>query len=280
MSYVSNNLRKGTVSIYKNTVKSFLKIIGDKPLNQISIKDIELYKSFRLKEVTPSTCNIDLITLKSIFNIGLKFGWCIHNPVKGISKLRISQKDILSMSDEELSKLLVAAKENPLIQNLILLGLHTGCRLNEILNLQWKDIDMNEGVINIRNKENFKTKTGKTRQIPINNKLKDNINQIMIENGNIIKLYNLDGYLFSKPDNTVYSRSSITHKFKHYIRKAELSEKFHFHCLRHTFITNCIKKGINVNYVQMLAGHSELKTTLNYTHIGIDDLKRAILAVD
>jgi site-specific recombinase XerD len=30
----------------------------------------------------------------------------------------------------------------------------------------------------------------------------------------------------------------------------------------------------------MLAGHSELKTTLNYTHIGIEDLKRAILAID
>ena len=81
MSYVSNNLRKGTANIYKNTIKSFREIIGNKPLNEISIKDIEYYKSCRLLKVTPSTCNIDLSTLKSIFNIGIKFGWALHNPV-------------------------------------------------------------------------------------------------------------------------------------------------------------------------------------------------------
>ncbi|MCX6164227.1 MAG: site-specific integrase, partial [Ignavibacteriae bacterium] len=144
----------------------------------------------------------------------------------------------------------------------------------------WKDIALSEGIIHIRNKENFKTKTGKVRQIPISNKLNEIIKQMMVGDGNIIKLYDLEGYIFSKPNNTVFSRSSISHKFKYYIRKAVMSEKYHFHCLRHTFITNCIKKGINANYVQALAGHSNLKTTLGYTHIGIEDLKRAILAAD
>jgi integrase/recombinase XerD len=280
MNYVSNNLRKGTVSIYKNTFKTFMKIIEEKLLNGITIKEIEYYKSCWIKEVTPSTCNIDLNTLKSIFNIGIKFGWCLHNPVKGISKLRIPQKEKLSINNEELSKLLDVTKENIVMLNIILFGLNTGCRLGELLNLQWKDIDLSERIIHIRNKENFKTKTGKVRQMPINNKLNEIIKQMMVGNDNIIKLYDLDGYIFSKLNNTMFSRNSISHKFKYYIRKARLSEKYHFHCLRHTFITNCIKKGINANYVQALAGHSDLKTTMEYIHIGIEDLKRAILVID
>jgi len=104
--YVANNLRKGTVKIYKNVLKNFTKILGDKPLKEISNKDIEYFKSCRLKKVTQSTVNIELNTLKAVFNIGIKFGWCVHNPVKGIMKLKIPEKGKLSMSDEEVLKLL------------------------------------------------------------------------------------------------------------------------------------------------------------------------------
>jgi len=89
-NYVSNNYRKGTTKIYNNVFKSFKKIMGDKPLNEITSHDIELYKSCRLKEVSPTTCNINISTFKSIFNIGIKFGWCVHNPVKGIVKINIT----------------------------------------------------------------------------------------------------------------------------------------------------------------------------------------------
>lgn len=278
--YGLSNYRKGTVKMYKNVFKNFVKIFGDKPLNQITNKEIEYYKSYRLKEVTNTTVNIDLNTLKSIFNIGIKFGWCLHNPVKGIKRIKIPQKERLSMNEKEIEELLKVVNEDTVMKNIVLFGLYTGCRLNEILNLQWKDIDLNEKIIHIRNKEDFKTKTGKTRLIPFGEKLYSVINKMVQIDKNVIKFYSPDAYLFSKPDNGKYSDSYTTHRFKHYIRKAGLPEKFHFHALRHTFITNCIKSGINVNYVQALAGHSELNTTLNYTHIGIEDLKKAILAVN
>lgn len=166
IEYVSINYRKGTAKIYKNILKNFMIIFGDKPLNQITNKEIEYYKSCRLKVVTNTTVNIDLSTLKSIFNIGIKFGWCLHNPVKGIKKIKIPQKERLSMNEKEIATLLKVVNEDTIMKNIILFGLYTGYRLNEILNLQWKDIDLKEKVIYIRNKEDFKTKNGKTRLIP------------------------------------------------------------------------------------------------------------------
>jgi site-specific recombinase XerD len=280
MQYVRSNFRKGTQNIYSFTFKNFREILGDNNLNEITSHDFEYYKSYRLKEVSPTTCNININTLKSIFNIGIKFGWCVYNPVKGIKKISVPQKERLSLNEKEIETLLKVVGKDTTMRNIILFGLYTGCRLNEILNLQWKDIDLKERVIYIKNKEDFKTKTGKTRLIPFGEKLYSVINKMVQIDKNVIKFYSPDAYLFSKPDNGKYSDSYTTHKFKHYIRKAGLLEKFHFHALRHTFITNCIKSGINVNYVQALAGHSELKTTLGYTHIGIEDLKKAILAVN
>jgi integrase len=154
-----------------------------------------------------------LTTLKSIFNIGIKFGWCLLNPVNGISKLRIPQKEKLCLSDEGVSKLLIALKEDSVMNNIILFGLHTGCRLGELINLQWKDIDSIEGVIHIRNKENFRTKTGMIRHIPVSNKLTEVINKMMKDKDNIINIYNLEGYIFTRPDSKVYSQNSISHKF-------------------------------------------------------------------
>ena len=83
-------------------------------------------------------------------------------------------------------------------------------------------------------------------------------------------------YLFVNSNNCRYDKNFITKKFKCYLRLAGLPEKFHFHCLRHTAITNLIKAGVNINYVRQIAGHSDLKTTENYIHIGIEDLKNAV----
>jgi hypothetical protein len=84
MQYVRSNFRKGTQNIYSITIKNFKKILGNKKLNEITSHDIEFYKSCRLKEVSPTTCNIELSTLKSAFNIGMKFGWALFNPANSL----------------------------------------------------------------------------------------------------------------------------------------------------------------------------------------------------
>jgi len=60
------------------------------------------------------------------------------------------------------------------------------------------------------------------------------------------------------------------------LRKLNFPEKFHYHSLRHSFITNLIKSGVNINYVKEIAGHSEIKTSLGYIHIVTEDLREAV----
>jgi integrase/recombinase XerC len=44
----------------------------------------------------------------------------------------------------------------------------------------------------------------------------------------------------------------------------------HFHSLRHGFATQCQKKGMKLEYTQMLMGHQDISTTMVYTHISPD----------
>lgn len=71
-------------------------------------------------------------------------------------------------------------------------------------------------------------------------------------------------YIFSTDGNAPYDKSYITRKFKTLLRKLNLSEDLHFHCLRHTYFSNLSRLNVPVNYIKELAGHSSIKTTEIY----------------
>ncbi|MDQ3021537.1 MAG: hypothetical protein M3R36_13355 [Bacteroidota bacterium] len=66
LKYVSDNLRHGTLLLYKNAFKDLLRITGNKPIKLISISDIENFKSIRLKEVL--TLNEIKVNKEGLYN--------------------------------------------------------------------------------------------------------------------------------------------------------------------------------------------------------------------
>lgn len=278
MKYVNDNFRKGTAEIYSGLFNNMLRIYkNDKPIRLLTNKDIEFYKSERLNEVSKSTVNIDLTTMKAVFNIAVKFNWIENNPCKNVSKLSISEKEILSFSGAEVN-LILNNIQDIYLKNIVLFNLYTGCRISEILNIQWKDVNLNERILYIRNKVNFETKRGKNREIPISDKLSDFLNDLLKVNSNenIFPINDPDKYIFVNERGIKFNIDYISKKFKKILRFLNFPEKFHFHCLRHTFITNLIKSGVNINYVKEIAGHSDIQTTMNYIHIVTNDLREAV----
>lgn len=270
--YTTNNgYQYSTIQIYKRIANDLIKIIGNKLLKDITVNDIERFKSERIKSVATTTVNIEIRTLKSMFNMGLKLGYISSNPATNAKQILQPQRERLSFNESELKQFLNAVASSQ-FKNIIIFGLLTGCRLNEILNLQWKDLKLNEKFIIIRNKGNFKTKTGKIRTIPISENLFRLITSVKVDKGG----YNKDDLIFPNDKGKVYSKSYISRKFKRYARQANLPGTFHFHCLRHTFLTILAKNGVPIYYLKELAGHSNIKTTEVYLHAITEDLREAV----
>lgn len=277
IKYVSDNMSASNTKLYKTLFKNILEFFGDVPINLITFKDIELYKGKRLETVSKASVNKDLTILKSALNIAISFNWIKQNPAKNVKKVILSEKERLCFEPEQI-KLVLNNINNESIKNFVLFALHTGCRLNEVTNIQWRDINLHERLVNIRNKADFKTKTGKIRQVPISDNLYTLLKSLMYDDDNkkIVNFIDPDKYLFCNAKGCRYDKNYISRYFKHILRRLNFAEKYHFHCLRHTFITQLIKAGVNINYVKEIAGHSTIGTTMNYIHISTNDLRDAV----
>lgn len=57
------------------------------------------------------------------------------------------------------------------------------------------------------------------------------------------------------------------------MKKANIATKGSVHTLCHSYATYLIKRGIDIRVVQELLGHSDIRTTMIYTHITDVDKK-------
>ena len=274
LKYVNANLSKSTVSLYKRLLKDFKRINGNIPIKHITFKEIELFKQVRLTEVTKTTVNIDLRTLKAVLNLAIKWNWINENPMKAVKLLDIPEKQHKAFNENEINLILNSIKD-AILKGIVLFAYLTGARLNEILNVQIEDVNFIEGFINIINKDTFTTKTKRNRQIPISDKLNIFLNEHLGINNKIIEL-NTKRCLFVNDKGCKLRKDTVSMKFKKVLRALHLPEFYSFHSLRHTFISSLIKSGVNINYVKELAGHSKLETTMRYIHLNFNDLKTAI----
>lgn len=273
IKYATNNLTISTVSSYQYSFRYLKQILGNKPIKLYTARDFEHYKTVRIKTVTQTTCNIELRTLKAGFNYAVKWNWLDRNPLKDVKQFAIPEKKPLALSQDEINRVLNEI-DKPVIKNIVIFALNTACRINEILNVQYKDIDLSDRVLTIGNKDNFTTKSKKVRHIPINDKLLDLLNKLLPVT-NVIELNPNETYLFNNKGYRL-NRDYVSKEFKKCLRKAGLNEMYHFHSTRHTAITNLIKAGANIRFVQQIAGHAHIQTTELYSHVQINDLRKAI----
>jgi len=86
----------------------------------------------------------------------------------------------------------------------------------------------------------------------------------------------INSYVFCKSNGCGYTGDYFSRRFKRACRKAGIDEEIHFHCLRHGAATRMIVNGAPVPSVQRIMGHSNIQTTMIYTHPDLESLRDAV----
>lgn len=142
-----------------------------------------------------------------------------------------------------------------------------GLRVSEVVNLQARDIDWQQGDLKV-----VDGKGGKDRVVPLELWVLDTLKQ-----WKAAKPKNSKG-LFCTLKGEKLNDRYIREFVKRYGEKAGISKikGVHPHMLRHTFATELLGKGFNIREVQELLGHSDLSTTMIYTHVNPVEIRTKI----
>lgn len=169
-----------------------------------------------------------------------------------------------SVTEEEFKKLISKIK-SPKVLISFLLAYGSGLRIQEILNLQQDDFKNN--LIIIR-----QGKGGKDRKTNIPRGFKKQwitLFPLKISKVAIQKAF-MKKSLEVKINRVLYEYKTKSGMIKKKYR-------LHFHCLRHSFATRSLEKGIPINQIQLLLGHSNVSTTSHYIKANpIDAIKNII----
>ncbi len=266
LQYLKANTRPTTYVRYRKALQHFTDFLQSygtpsPKLSQISFQLIEEYKQERGKAVKPSTVNIELKVLRALYNFAIQCKCARENPVSKVDFFRGVEKKPRFLQKEEIKELLDNSNG---LYPVLYTFLKTGLRKSELINLKWKDIDFKRKYITIESKEDWRTKTGNTREIPITDDL------IKILN----KLPKTSDYVFLNSNGRKYG-FHLTERVKRLARSIGISDMT-VHALRHTFISHLVMNGVDLVSIKELAGHSDIKTTMRYAHLVPGHLRKSI----
>ena len=252
----------------KTIVKIYIKTLTNKNYSQRTIETYSCYLSKFLETTNKNPYHITTSEIKAYLLNRSYSSVSKQNQV--IGALKLFAKYILNKKDIHLNKIERPKKENKLplvidsdyiketinnISNLkhkaiITLGFGCSMRVSEVINLKITDIDSKRMLIHIKN-----AKGRKDRIVPISESILKTLRLYF-------KKYTPEIYLFNGQFKNKYSAASCNKIVKKY-----LGINYHFHTLRHSGATTMHENGTDLALIQKLLGHSNIKTTMVYTHI-------------
>jgi site-specific recombinase XerD len=146
------------------------------------------------------------------------------------------------------------------------LMLKAGLRSAEAVALRPEHVDMPTGKLVVR-----EGKGAKDRTLWIGNELRDEIGEWLDRRPE-------SDYLLPTSKGTKVDTSHLRRSVKRYAEKADIAEvdRVSPHTLRHTFATRLLRATGNIRKVQKALGHSDLSTTMVYTHVVDGELEEAM----
>jgi integrase/recombinase XerC len=148
-------------------------------------------------------------------------------------------------------------------QALLLTALYAGLRSCELARIQWADVDLDAGIINIEI-----SKMGKGRSVPIHAELSEQLRTWCIEQAGASSwaVFSLNGAAF---------KSSRVGKIAARAARAS-GVKFTAHVMRHTFATWALRRSGNLYAVSKALGHAQVQQTEIYISADPDLLRGAV----
>jgi site-specific recombinase XerD len=250
---ILRNFTPSTINAYVRYVARFARHYNTSP-ERLGPDQVRAYLLYLIQEkkIAPSYSTQILSALRFLYGVTLRK----DEVLKGIVYPKRSRKLPVVLSLDEAAQFLGAVTK---LRDLALLmtAYGAGLRVSEIPRLRVEDIDSQRMVIRVR-----QAKGRKDRYVMLSPRLLALLRQYwkVCRPGR--------DYLFPgrKPGSPISTRT-VQHACQTALRNSGLTKHVSVHTLRHSFASHLLESGTDLPTIQVLLGHSSLKTTARYIHV-------------
>ena len=248
--------------------------LKNKKLDNIEYRDNLDFINYLNEEYNASSLIICLIRLRSYYNYLINDKHLKDNPFKLVNGMKKDKKLPNYFKYNEYVELIngIDISNNLGIRNKCIFEvlLCTGARVNELVNIKLKDVDLDLREIKVLGKGN------KERIVYLGSYAIDSINSYLNIRNELLGKQNND-YLFLNHLGNKLTTRGVRDIIDNILLKSSSNLKITPHTFRHSFATMLLSEGCDLKSVQELLGHVSLSTTSIYTHISNEELKRQYL---
>ncbi len=255
---------KRSIRYYQSTLSRFVSSV-DKPISLVETRDIRDYLSSYSRESGAGNVTVDNVrrVLSSFFSWLEEEDFIYKSPVRRIKKIR-SAKSLKPVYSDEMLEALRDACETSRDLAMVDLLASTGMRVGELVKLERSDIDFKARECVVHGKG------GKDRRGYFDARTKLHLEAYLGERSDA----NPSAFVSLAKPHERLEISGVEARLKQIGDSAKVP-RVHPHKFRRTLATQAIDKGMPIEQVQVLLGHSKIETTLCYAMVDQENVKRS-----
>ncbi|MFU1991982.1 site-specific integrase [Priestia megaterium] len=291
--YAEEHLSPNTLATYvlhlKNRIIPFfgeVKLEKIKPLHILdflkSLEEEGLRKDGKKGTLSTSTIEYNHRILKNILNRAVEWQLIKKNPMENIKKPKRIQKETSIYDSTEAELLMNCLQKEEIMWNIMIkIAITTGLRRGELLGLEWKHVNLEKGILQVKQAVTYVNKKHIIREPKTKNSIRTvTLPEALIDelrkykstwNKKRLKASDLwEGgeyqFLFTSWNGKPLHPSSVTTWWRRFVYRHKL-RYIRFHDLRHTSATLLINSGVHAKIISSRLGHADIRTTMNiYGH--------------
>lgn len=254
--HIASHIGPKTAARYASSLGMVLPYLTGVPIHAITRQEIDTYIAARKKAGTSNaTIRRDLTAVSSVLEFAIDRQWREGNPALDRSKRLKERRDPITLPTSESLAFLLTRCEPHWIA-LINAARFTGCRLDELRNLEHRDYSPDTATLTIR-----QGKGNKRRTIDLIPEAVAALSSMPVSKATP-RLFHIDGK----------GLGDISSGFRSKVRWAQNASqkagaefaRFRFHDLRHLFAVEALQRGMSIYDLQQHLGHVSIKTTEEY----------------
>jgi site-specific recombinase XerD len=254
---------------FKSRMNFIVEEFGERVADEIKPSEIDIWLGAH--DWAPATINRYKSVLSKTFKIALADGKVSSNPARLVQQRPENNARIRFLSnDEEKVVRAVISKRCPRHMEELNIALNTGMRKSEQYSLEWPEVSFRRKRIRLD-----ETKNGSSREIPMNKTCMRAFESLYARRPH-------DGRVCQSKygEDLNNSRKWFELVMEEAAKQIPSLKGFTWHCLRHTFISRLVMKGVDLRTVQELAGHKTIAMTVRYAHLAPEHNQAAIEKLD